>query len=389
MKFVVNILRLFGYNIVRYYKPQSTIDKVLSLNTDNKDNKTVIRKDVAEKALISVGRKSNTPAFTLYQRPSKSSAELNDLETIWWNEHGNTIEKVWVFSEAVNNKYRQSYVSKADLFFKKSNVKNKVLDLGCGSGWFGRMIADEDLACYGIDFSSTQIEIANKIKEKALNKYYLKYYCTDDFKKIENIGAISGVNIHAFLHHLYWDELHSLFNELVENLPNGCKFFITEPIYPNQNEINYISNEQKNSNNEFVRAFRLKLDLIKNELIDKGLYDSKTEFELIKIINESEQNGFFLSPKEVPFILNEFQTFLSKYLTIERHYHCGILNLETAQLIEKIKTKDVQNYYSDLLFPIANALDEILLNNYYFETNTNNYLFTVFECVLQKDKTHK
>ena len=380
---------MFGYNIEKYYNPRTAGNRILSIHGQIGQKAPSIPTEMATKALISVGRKPHIRAFAFYERPKKSSAEMDKLENIWWNSNSNIIEKVWVFSEDVNISYRKPYVSRAALFFKENVKESKILDLGCGSGWFGRMIADKDIEYYGMDFSSTQIDIANSKKQKVLNKNYLNYYCINDFKKINNISSITGVVIHAFLHHLYWEELYLLFDELAEILPNDCKFFITEPIYPNQNNIKYISKEEENSNIEFVKAYRLKLDLIKNELINKNLYDTKTEYELMKLCMESNQNGFFLSPKEVPFKLNEFQTFLTKYLKIEKQYHCGVLNLETAQLIERINTKELQEHYSRLLFPIANSLDKNLLNNYYFETNQNNYLFTVFECVLYKGVVFK
>jgi 2-polyprenyl-3-methyl-5-hydroxy-6-metoxy-1,4-benzoquinol methylase len=385
MKLIIKIINLLGYDIVKYYDSNRSTKMITKLHSVSPIKVRAIKKDEATLALQSVGRFKETNSFTYFQRPDKSSREMDNLEHIWWDSNGNLVEKVWVFSEDVNVRYRQQYVKRAINFFSKNRGKNKILDLGCGSGWFGRMIADNDLEYHGMDFSATQIEIANNFKEKASNKINLNYYCLNDFKKLKNIDSITGVVIHAFLHHLYWEELHKLFNELVEVLPNGCKFFITEPIYPDQSHEKIISRMQEKSNNDFVKAFRLKLDLIKTDLINKDLYDTETECELMSLISESSDNHFFLSPKEVPFKFGEFQSFLTKYLTIESFYHCGVLNLETAQLVEKIKTKELKTYYSNLLFPMANSIDDCLIANNYFETNPSSYLFTVFECVLKKE----
>lgn len=384
MRIIKRIARLLGYSIKKYSDPSAFSNRILSLHPEIKNNAPLITQEQAVEALKSVGRNTGVNAFTYYKRPNKSSAAMEDLESKWWNANGKLIEKVWVFSKDTNNSYRKNYVSRAASFFKEPGKKAKILDLGCGSGWFGRMIADAELEYHGLDFSSTQIDIAKSEKQRSPNKNYLNYYCSSDLKNIEHLDTFTGVVIHAFLHHLYWEELEQLFKELAKLLPNGCKFFIMEPVYPGKNNaINIAANEQS-CNNELVNAYRKNLDHIKNKLIDKDLYDTKTESELIELGSESDKNGFFLSPKEVPFEMTEFQTFLTKYIKIENTFNCGVLNLETAQLLERIRSKEMQDHYSQLLLPMVNSLDTFLISNHYFEANPNNYLFTAFECVLNK-----
>jgi len=385
MNIVQKILGRLGYSLTRDSATPSATKKILALHPSKADTKPLISREDAADALKSVGRELNVPAFYFYKRPDKSSVLMEQLENNWWNAHGELIEKAWVFSEKTNYYYRKDYVSKAVSFFKETGKKAVILDLGCGSGWLGRMIADDGLEYHGMDFSSTQIDIANKEKQKASNKEHLHYYCLTDFRKIENISSVTGVVIHAFLHHLYWEDLTNLFDELAETLPQGCKFFIMEPVYPAKSKAANTFTE-KATNDALVSAYRANLIFIKNKLMDENNYDSKTESDLIQAEFESTKNGFFFSPKEVPFKLDEFKTFLTTYLTIEKTFHCGVLNLETAQLVERIRSEEKQNYFSELLFPAANALDKLLLSNNYFEANENNYLFTVFECSLNKNR---
>lgn len=374
MNIVKRIVRKFGVDIVRYSN--------VSVPSKKRDKKVVINQEKAAAALKSVGRYP-VPIFTYYERPVKSSLLMEEAENLWWNVHGNTIEKVWVLSDSVNDFYRKDYVRQASDFFKKDNPKAKILDLGCGSGWFGRMIADNDLEYHGMDFSSTQIEIANQKKEHSSNKAFLNYYCLSDIRKLKKLNEITGVVIHAFLHHLYWEDLNNLFSELSEILPDGCKFFIVEPIYPDPDPVSEKQDFNKNAK-FFIKNYRDYRNKLKMELVKEGLYDLETNEQLVEIVNESEDNGFFFSPKEVPFRMTEFKDFLSKFIQVERVFHCGVLNLETAQFVDRIKSEKEKLNYCKLLFPIVNSLDEVLLKNDYFKLNQDDYLFTAFEGILKK-----
>ncbi|HEX8517701.1 MAG TPA: class I SAM-dependent methyltransferase [Bacteroidia bacterium] len=381
MNIIKKIVRKFGVDIIRYSNDSAGHSKV----EEKEEQVPLISKEEASKILASVGRKSGIPTFTYFERPHKSSLLMEEAENLWWNSHGNLVEKVWVLSDPVNYKYRNDYVSKAAAFFKgDKNTKAKVLDLGCGSGWFGRMIADEHLEYFGMDFSATQIEIANKKKETSLNKDYLNYYCLSDIKQLDNLNEITGVVIHAFLHHLYWEDLDNLFSELGQILPVGCKFFIVEPTYPDPLVKQNGSDVFLKILQDYLANYREYRGKLKRQLIKDGMYDTQTASELNNIVSESDLNGFFLSPKEVPFRIGEFRSFLDKYLEIKNVFACGIINLETAQFIDRITSRELQDHYSELLFPVANTIDRILLNNNYFESDQSNYIFTSFEGVLKK-----
>lgn len=385
MNIIKKIVQQLGFDIVRYSPPSISSNNTSANQNGRLYQAPVISSLLATKALETVGRRPDIPVFTYYERPDKSSSSMEEAENLWWNEHGKLIEKVWVLSETINRQYRRNYVSEAVSFFKQGSKKSKILDLGCGSGWFGRMIADESLEYHGMDFSSTQIEIANIEKQRSPNKDFLNYYCLTDFKKIEGLHEVTGVVIHAFLHHLYWDELHNLFRELISVLPAGCKFFILEPIYPERFDQPPVSPQLGKSFKELTGGYRSYLQAIKSDLISKNLYDTKTESELNKVVSESAMNGFFFSPKEVPFKINEFTNFLKNYLCVDGMFHCGVLNLETAQFIERIDSNEMQEHYSKLLFPLVESLDETLMSSNYFEANQEAYLFTAFKCTLNRN----
>ncbi len=375
MNSIRKLIRGLGFDIARYPKSKKNASSRIKAS-DRSD--ILIPTTAAHLALKGVGRIGRSP-FTYFQRPNMTSTELDEIENIWWNAHSKLIENVWVLSDDVNELYRANYISKAASFFKKDTSKAIVLDLGCGSGWFGRIVADQDLEYFGIDFSSSQIELANKKRINAGNSQWLHYYCTTDFKQVKNIQEINSVFIHAFLHHLYWDELHSLFAELKNTLPRGCRIFIVEPIYPGFNK----SNQDMRLMDKLISDYRKYVRSIKSELIAEGIYNTELEDQLGNVFEESKINGFFFSPKEVPFELHEFEEFLNGYVVIQEKTCCGILNLETAQMIENIKSEKHREYYKRLLFPFVNHLDKFLLSNGYFENTPNTYFFTAFECILK------
>ena len=385
MNIIKNVIRKFGFDVVRYSNPQKPIGNVAPVHTTGKSKGTLISTEFANEALNSVGRKLDIPIFTYYERPHKSSDKMEEAENKWWNAHGELIENVWVLSDEINHLYRSPYVSKAADFFTKQGKKARVLDLGCGSGWFGRMIAGEMVEYVGMDFSSTQIAIANQNKSISPNKEYLNYYCATDIENIPDLQNTTGVIIHAFLHHLYLEDLKKLFDKLHSILPVGCKFFIVEPIYPDLIDFSEEQKEKKKYLFSAVNSLRKYIIGKKEELVSKRQYDLGTETELNEIMKESSANGFFFSPKEVPFKMNEFRKFLENYLIIEDCFFCGVTNLEVAQFIERVADPISRKNLINTLIPVSEKLDKLLLSEGYFELFPSSYLFTSFECILKKN----
>ena len=66
---------------------------------------------------------------------------------------------------------RLPYLKKMKKFFMSDIKKTPliILEVGCGTGWVCRMIADEDLHIIGTDFSTGQLSIA-KEQAKLFNK---------------------------------------------------------------------------------------------------------------------------------------------------------------------------------------------------------------------------
>jgi SAM-dependent methyltransferase len=271
---------------------------------------------------------------------------------------------------------RYDYVKKASEFFRQSCVST-VLDLGCGSGWIGRMIADESLRYIGTDFSETQISIAKAKSAESGNSSYLSYYCIDDISNLTEINSINGI----IIHHLYGQELNDLFDKLKAVLPKGCKFFIMEPVYPKSIYHDY-SDENKNMAEDLIQSAKAFLNSVKLRIIEENKFDCTTVREIDSLIEESNRNGFFFSPKEVPFKFVEIETLLYKYGTIDDFYYCGVLNVEAAQMLALITDVKLREEWSKIIVPFIKQIDHFILASGYVNNNENQYLFTCFEFTL-------
>ena len=89
-------------------------------------------------------------------------------------------------------------------FFKKNLHKNaKILDLGCGPGYFSLELARAGFDVVGIDISKGAIASAKKtlydLKKKKNLK--IKYYCLD-LKKLNFKKEFDGILCSGFLHHI-------------------------------------------------------------------------------------------------------------------------------------------------------------------------------------------
>lgn len=369
---VRKIIRKFGCDIVRFPSEDQDMLKnnpVTSLETIKETGKLMA--EVARQQL---------PAFEPFDRPVKSTTALDQLENNWWNDYGDLIEKVWVLEDDINTELRQDYVSKAKQFFLSDTPKTKILDLGCGSGWMGRMLADENVEYVGVDFSETQIKIANDTLVKSGIKHSIKYHLTKDFTEVEDLDSVTGVVINAFLHHLYWDELDELFKGLVHHLPKGCKVYILEPVYPS------LSKKSGATGNEASKlvggALNLFIGQLKKQLVQTGKYDVALDKELEGVINESNAMGYFFSPKEVPFQMDKFRKFLNKYISVDNIYPTGIHDIAFAQMCSKITDDKLRSKVISAVFPAVKLLDKMLLE-LEGEQDSNMYLFTAFECKIK------
>jgi 2-polyprenyl-3-methyl-5-hydroxy-6-metoxy-1,4-benzoquinol methylase len=340
---------------------------------------SLISKKTAADALAEVGR-NPLPAFTYFKRPVRSTPDLDSLEELWWNKAGGLVEDIWGMPADVCEAYRNEYAQKAKKFFKQGKDQVRVLDLGCGTGWFGRLIAGDGLFYEGIDFSDTQIAIAKEKSKDFIHKDHLNFEKTTDFTKIKDIREFDGIIINAFLHHLYEDELNGLFSAIKNTFRPGTRIFIMEPVYPTNKPV---LSSKAMADDIKCQTISSTINSIKKTAIVAGKYDFMKESAVAALIAESNRNGFFFSPKETAFHFEEFNDFISQYCSVKDYYYVGCQDLAFMQMTALVTDKEMRGSMIREVYPIIKQIDIELINNGYFFNEDKNYIFTCFECSLK------
>jgi SAM-dependent methyltransferase len=248
------------------------------------------------RVLREVGR-TVQPAFHPFPRPQTSSKALDRLEVEWWNKNGELIEQVWGLPKEVCEALRRPYVTRASELLKATQRRGPVVELGCGTGWFGRMLVDRGHRVVGIDNSETQIRIATELAAAENKSQSCTYQLSGDLKILSSLGSVQGVVMHCFLHHLYCDELEKLLVELKSNLESGTPVFLVEPVYLSH----FAPAAKGTSAHSALAQASAQIGDIRDTLKQQNLLDLRIQSNIEALIAESGRHGVFFSPKEVPF----------------------------------------------------------------------------------------
>jgi SAM-dependent methyltransferase len=300
------------------------------------------------------------------ERINTSTPELDNQERVWWNNNAETIEKIWAQNIHFQNVVRLPYLKKMKRFFLKDKSKATILEIGCGTGWVGRLVADESINFIGTDFSEGQLAIA---KQKAKGKEnFLKYELADasTFEK-----DVDGVLIHALLHHLSSEELNLFFREF-SKLKRGTKIFIYEPVF-------YGHNPSAPSFKD--RVINKLIYVIKNKFT-KPQRDIDLMAAMKKINEDAENNGWYISPKEVPFYDGELEKFINPYCELENKYIVNKSDYEISQSLTMSGIDKPSLLYSELIIPFLARLDQMAFKgNFRHYLYPHQHLFTCYEWV--------
>ena len=231
------------------------------------------------------------------RRPFKSDIELNTKEYEWWETNGTLMSLLWDYDPTLNHYVRGKYIKKAKAFLMPNNKKPlHILELGCGSGWFGRMFNEFGVTLTGIDFSSAQIANANAMaaNEKILKNF--KYLCINDFEEIDELlNDADGVLIHAFLHHLDDSEINNILNLLAKTLKNGTRIWIYEPgFYHSPSLKQHLLPEKIDLK---LQACEKTVDSLKSWLVNNKLIDRQPYDNFLKLWELSEKRGNLSFPQ--------------------------------------------------------------------------------------------
>ncbi len=291
------------------------------------------------------------------QRPITTSAELDTLEHNWWNDHSEVIVSVWEMDTAYQNIIRKHYMQDAKKFFSKSG-EIKIFEPGCGSGWVGQMIANDNLSIIGTDFSKTQIDLS---KQSAANKSlsaYCNYHEMQSNEWPQSAATCDGILLHSFLHHLNGQELDSFFEDIKKSFPSGTKIWMFEPCFYDGKQGDGLSIDWLRSKIERIGQ---KIVLLANRFLEKrDLLDTETLTKFKTLETDAQKNSYYLSPKEVPFDVVDYRNYLSNYMRID-YEKWAIINLVGwVFYINLTKDKTLRNILGHTVVKLLAAFDRYL-----------------------------
>ena len=238
-----------------------------------------------------------------HERSNVKNTSLNAEEMAWWNTHAALIAKTWEYDENLTILTRGNYLDDAARFFQPDMASDSfVLELGCGTGWVGQHLARSGIRVYGTDFSEAQIALATAQAATRGVSGLCTYGAADSVGFPTKHINISGVLIHAFLHHLDEIELAQLLDALKNRLNTGTKIWIYEPSCYTKTAMDTFSLEKTvEIEKNIAEALVQKIHEATSEFFD---FDTHNAFS--NLMEIAAKNGWYLSPKEVPLDIDSF-----------------------------------------------------------------------------------
>ncbi|MGE4232442.1 MAG: class I SAM-dependent methyltransferase [Bacteriovoracia bacterium] len=305
------------------------------------------------------------------KRHFESSPELDEQEESWWNQNADLINRIWGLPDAICEIARKPYLSRIRTVFHGGNPNKtlQVLEVACGAGWPGQILCDEKTKVTGVDFSQKQIELAQK-RAKLFGKERL---CTYRLAKIEELSTLysqyDGVFIHCALHHLSHKELVEVAKSL-SSVRSDATVVLVEPVYFKKSLFVVRA---------AVEIFYRALDRLffRKEKIDRDIFERTKA-----LLSKSSQNGWFLSPKEMPFGENEIRDIFKDNFEIEKIEPVGHLSVRFSIFLGTLSGQKRAEILAKIWLPVFLLVDKILIKTKLAHVCSNDYLFSMI--VLRK-----
>ena len=246
------------------------------------------------------------------QRSQRSDAALNAQELAWWNANASTIARVWEMPDEVSRMVRGRYLERARNFFLQGRERATVLELGCGSGWVGQALAGPHLAIVGVDFSSAQIGLAKARARRMGVEPYCRYFVSTPGAHREAQPRADAALIHAFLHHLDDEEIDAVLAEVRASLAPGGRVWIYEPAFGSPPSAAAPALRSRLG----MRLCGVGARLVRGTGKLLRLRDQVVDAQFQALAEEAGRNGWYLSPKEVPFDADSFTRRLEQVLVV-------------------------------------------------------------------------
>ena len=261
-------------------------------------------------------------------RLATTSPELDAAEAEWWNRFSPVNERLWGLDDTTAIALRASYLDRAARFLADSGAE-RVLDLGCGSGFVSGYLAERGFTVLGLDVSEEQIRLAREsARDRGLGDR-LSFEVAGIERLRERGERFDGIVTHAFLHHLAADELNELLGDMRALVALGGAAWFLEPVFFPPGGLTGAAWAK--------RVERYGSYLLKRAVSGRGLIDEQPLRAAEDFYAEAERNGYFLSPKEVPFTAREFVDTLGAHFRVERAQWTMAGSYATAQWVTLLR----------------------------------------------------
>lgn len=244
------------------------------------------------------------------ERLPVSTPDLDAAEVEWWNRFSPLAERVWAFDDSLSAALRGRYMARAAAYMEAGpSGPSTVLDLGCGSGATSRFLAGHGVRVVGVDSSSAQVGLARELARSHPRADLMEFRVADSGELTRSPERFQGVVTHAFLHHLASDELDRLLATISGLLVPAGRAWFYEPVF--------FEPGRRSPGARVTMIERRSIYVLGRLLRALGLLSDEVQRGLDQFSSEAASQGYFLSPKEVPFSGAELTEAVERYFEVD------------------------------------------------------------------------
>lgn len=288
-------------------------------------------------------------------------------EHSWWNSNADTVERIWANDDDTRQALRGHYLRRARTFLtERGSTEAVIVELGSGSGWVGRsLVLGTNSRLFGIDLSEAQVEIARRKAEAEGLGTQCAYVCANlsDARRIGDLPAVSGLVIHAILHHLTWSEIDQSLADAVRLAP-AARLFVYEPVFFRRDErrVGLVGRAWRLLAVSSALCVLLSMRLYGR--ITSGARDRRFMSEVDRMSREAAENEWVLSPKEIVFDRDELLDTLRKHFVVEQSYLCNYIDMVAAGMASVLREPGRQKrIFLSGFMPMLRGLDRWLVSS--------------------------
>jgi len=284
------------------------------------------------------------------------------------------MHQIWTLPASISSALRRPALSAAGRFLGRGVI----LEPGCGAGWPGRLLlqVDKDIRIVGSDISEEQLALAREgaaaegVADRA------------DYRQAEmrqlDLGEFDGVFVHAALHHLSDDEVREFLDVLVAG-PAGLRVVFYEPVF-----IHRVPWLPRFASAVLCRA----IAGTRRVLVPRQLaYDERVLAELDALEREAEREGWFFSPKEVPFERNALMDELVRRFDVAFAHPVHFDAIEVAQKLAMIRDGGDKERLIRTVLRRVLRFDQLILRTGAYRACDGRYAFWLIGVVLRGGAT--